>query len=559
METYSLLKTDYILAGSEEDVRSEICFTVANFFGFELKRRNQLGNETYSELIPPILVEEGAPFLHSGLCICARLLLMSSNDHTLTSLLGAKSNLLKSYESLCDWRFVFEVQFPKLIAELAANGGVLSNCNLLIKIDQDLKIPAAVFNGPGLAKKLEKQCKNINDNISDPKVFSNHNISKWFLCSRKFQSIVQSGFIPNIYCTGLTPTIIDILLFTYIAKLTQTSTDVSFENIPEIRRLTILMLLAFEDLLDRTTINTSLLKKKLRYDINLLSYDFFIPDTDVGYVKNPPQINQGRWLPRGLSKQDLIGMVMKAVENPSTDVHPNSDWMAHFNWSSLPEFADVSHFVPEKRTDRKREQILSIVSACLKISRPGFVIVDFCSGGGHVGLLLAHLLPDCQIILLDNKLESLEEAKKRIQMGGLGNIKMLHCSIEQFKGRFDVGVSLHACGPSTDIVLSMCYKQKASFAVCPCCYGNIRFAENFQYPRSGLFKRKDIKTEEFYLLTKGADNSTDVDQRNDCMNLVDFDRLQEAKELGYKYTVMTKLQPESCSPKNNLIMASYSE
>jgi hypothetical protein len=26
-------------------------------------------------------------------------------------------------------------------------------------------------------------------------------------------------------------------------------------------------------------------------------------------------------------------------------------------------------------------------------SRQGIIIVDFCSGGGHLGLLLAHLLP----------------------------------------------------------------------------------------------------------------------------------------------------------------------
>lgn len=38
-----------------------------------------------------------------------------------------------------------------------------------------------------------------------------------------------------------------------------------------------------------------------------------------------------------------------------------------------------------------------------------------------------------------------------------------------------------------------------------------------------------------------------------CMNLVDFDRAQVAREAGYAVT-LTSLQPLSCSPKNNLLI-----
>ena len=40
----------------------------------------------------------------------------------------------------------------------------------------------------------------------------------------------------------------------------------------------------------------------------------------------------------------------------------------------------------------------------------GDVVVDFCSGGGHLGILLAYLLPRCHVIMVDNKEESIRNA-----------------------------------------------------------------------------------------------------------------------------------------------------
>lgn len=42
------------------------------------------------------------------------------------------------------------------------------------------------------------------------------------------------------------------------------------------------------------------------------------------------------------------------------------------------------------------------------------VIVDFASGGGHLGIFLAYMFPDYTIKLIENKEESLEKAFKRI-------------------------------------------------------------------------------------------------------------------------------------------------
>lgn len=50
------------------------------------------------------------------------------------------------------------------------------------------------------------------------------------------------------------------------------------------------------------------------------------------------------------------------------------------------------------------------------------VIVDFCSGGGHLGILIAYLFPKCIVKLVENKEESLDMAIKRITELKLKNV-----------------------------------------------------------------------------------------------------------------------------------------
>ena len=44
--------------------------------------------------------------------------------------------------------------------------------------------------------------------------------------------------------------------------------------------------------------------------------------------------------------------------------------------------------------------------------------MDFCSGGGHLGILLAHLLPNAVVSLVENKDESLRRAMQRVEKLG---------------------------------------------------------------------------------------------------------------------------------------------
>ncbi|KAL8206890.1 UNVERIFIED_CONTAM: hypothetical protein K2H54_033765 [Gekko kuhli] len=115
------------------------------------------------------------------------------------------------------------------------------------------------------------------------------------------------------------------------------------------------------------------------------------------------------------------------------------------------------------RALRKQQQLNNLVALVRKLARPGDVIVDFCSGGGHVGIVLAHILPSCQ-------------------------------------------VALHACGVATDMVIERCTKVHAAFVICPCCYGFIQNTAKFTFPRSHQFKEV-LSYKEHMVLCRFADQT----------------------------------------------------
>ena len=79
------------------------------------------------------------------------------------------------------------------------------------------------------------------------------------------------------------------------------------------------------------------------------------------------------------------------------------------DWNSLPELVHpLGGQLPPDRLDRKCEQLENLALAVKSMARSGQVIVDFCSGGGHLGIVLAYLLPDVVVYLVENKQVCLE-------------------------------------------------------------------------------------------------------------------------------------------------------
>ncbi|XP_053885432.1 glutathione S-transferase C-terminal domain-containing protein [Malaclemys terrapin pileata] len=237
--------------------------------------------------------------------------------------------------------------------------------------------------------------------------------------------------------------------------------------------------------------------------------------------------------------------------------HPCPRWT--LDWNSLP--AAVSPGEGKMSSDRalrKQQQLNNLVSMVTKLSKPGDVVVDFCSGGGHVGIVLAHMLPSCQVVLIENKELSLVRAKDRSDELGLQNIWFVQANLDYFKGTFNIGVALHACGVATDMVIEHCIKAHAAFVICPCCYGFIQNTVKFTFPRSHRFKEV-LSYKEHMILCRFADQTAvqlPPERRligKHCMGLVDLDRAWAAEGCNYSVQVMS-MEPESCSPKNNMVV-----
>ncbi|XP_076004103.1 glutathione S-transferase C-terminal domain-containing protein [Genypterus blacodes] len=244
---------------------------------------------------------------------------------------------------------------------------------------------------------------------------------------------------------------------------------------------------------------------------------------------------------------------IEAVFSP----HPCPDWT--LPWDNLPAAINPTEGkMSDVRAVRKRQQLNNLIAMVMEIARPGYTIVDFCSGGGHVGIVLAHTLPDCQVILIENKEESLVRAKSRCDELGVANIGFIQANLDYFTGPFQVGVALHACGVATDMVLEHCVQAGAAFVISPCCYGFVQNTIKFTFPRSQKFC-ETLTYKEHMILCRFADQTAvqlPPERRHigkQCMGLVDLDRSWAAETHGYSVQVMT-MEPESCTPKNNMLV-----
>ncbi|KAG8040605.1 hypothetical protein G9C98_002601 [Cotesia typhae] len=258
-----------------------------------------------------------------------------------------------------------------------------------------------------------------------------------------------------------------------------------------------------------------------------------------------------RYKPRGrvYTRQDDIEKSLELVRKMGIDIKINSgdanddgvygiNEAINIDWEKIPyEATPEGGSLPQARLKRKFQQLENLCKPVIKFARPGDVIVDFCSGSGHLGILIAYLLPNCTIILLENKEESLNRSRDR--------------------GDFDIGTSLHACGVATDLVIQHCIRSKAIFVSCPCCYGSIQDCHHITYPRSNLFKN-NINLRDYLIVGHAADQTHDdknakTQQGYECMKIIDTDRKLQAQEFGYN-VYLFKLVPDTCTPKNHLLI-----
>lgn len=52
---------------------------------------------------------------------------------------------------------------------------------------------------------------------------------------------------------------------------------------------------------------------------------------------------------------------------------------------------------------------------------------------GHVGIVLAFLFPSCRIVIIENKEESLDRARRRVRQLKLNNTIIYQCNLQNYK------------------------------------------------------------------------------------------------------------------------------
>lgn len=297
----------------------------------------------------------------------------------------------------------------------------------------------------------------------------------------------------------------------------------------------------------------NLLGKQL---VKPLTFDDVIlpPPDDISIYKGDQKRNNATKL--SVTKEEDIEKALTAITEGMELPMTENELEPAFNWASIPDGANpTAGHLPSDRVTRKTQQLENLAGTVLNMAKIRDTIVDFFCGSGHLGLLLAYLLPQCTVLLLENKEQALDKARSRAYQLNLKNVFFYQCNLDFFEGKFDIGIGLHACGIASDLVLNKCFKAKAKFVISPCCYGSLYNTDRLSYPRSQKFR--DMPIEQYMCIGYAADQTHKEHhlavRGARCMSVIDSDRLHLAEEFGYRVT-LTYLKPLSCTPKNNLLI-----
>lgn len=494
----------------------------------------------------PAAVSSAGCLVHSGLCALLRGIIKtahSEHPHScLNQLLGHREVCLKACAEVSVWTRYCEVDLPAAV-ERSTNKQRESQST----------------DGDAIAPELRK----LENHLRQPPIVRNRGKRQREMRSRKQQQHedLQQSFpvnghkvgLEHIYAEGIDFTVTDLVLFPCVNYLLGQHADQSWVQ----RQLT-KTLQWYQRIRSKPCIQDVVSCSGLRIlDINPGDENmaWCLPELtdDVSALSIRDQI-------KDKVKIDTAEVEAILTRVPAVTVSGLPCKDVKLPWQQFPPAVHPSNGdLPEKRLQRKCEQLESMAQAVCMIARPGDVIVDFCSGGGHLGILLAYLLPKCKVILVENKEESISRAVTRIESLQQDNMLLYQCNLDYFHGHFDIGVTLHACGTATDLVLQRCLDKGASFVVCPCCYGGIQCSHTMAYPRSGAFMQAGLTSEDYLMLGHAADqtefNIRHAQQGQTCMVAIDSDRLLCAREHGYDI-LLSSLEPPSCSPKNRLLLGS---
>lgn len=497
--------------------------------------------ESLWDLHLPVYNKDGDTFI-AGMCAVCREILLKHGSENSRKLLGFKESCLLATTEASMWTRFCEVNIVSGLSNVIK--AIEGQCDLVelpvecVRFENHMAEPVRMHN----IYKLAREKANVE---SKKKVTIESCIPKDKLA------------IDHTFSEGVQFTIADLILY------------------PCIR---LIFMGCGITILDDFPLTKNWLNKVDTYDpkcLQILNESCLLPANKIkNYLEIPKceatslyKSDPKRYKPRNRIFTDQKGVdaalnKLQSLNIPFTSI---SEWTYDnftINWQNIEPSHAKSSALPEKRLARKRQQLENLANAVVTLAKPGDRIVDFCSGTGHLGILLALKLPQCTVILLENKSISLQRAKCRTAELQLKNVIFYQSNIDYFEGKFDIGCSLHACGTGTDIVLAQCQRAKANFVCCPCCYGSLQPMPHIKYPLSKEF-RSVLSENEYMYIAHTADqahalgtlNCSEEHTRQGqlCMDIVDTDRKLKAESAGYN-VILTRLKPEDCTPKNRLLV-----
>lgn len=510
--------------------------------------------------------------LMTGLCAVARHIcryrssVRSLEEHE-EGLLGFRKSCLQAPNEVSIWTKFCEVDIIKTVRSILNVDKLEEVPKNLIRFENHLKKPVKIHNVYKIARDLKKErlkneiSKPLHEMNTEKKPIKENNEKsrpvkprKWKSNTRKQIQIdsatkIEDLEVSHYFAEGPFLTLADVLLLPSYHILMHSMGETNFlsylsytnmwlSNLQQVTQIQNL-----KPLLEGIEINALKIE-----NLNLPVMD------DVSLYKCDPKRHNPK--KRLFTKEEDIENALSALMDGMELSMSTNKFDFRINWNEIPDGANPNAgHLPDARMLRKSQQLENLASAVQNIAKEGDLIVDFCSGSGHLGILLAHLLPKCTVILLENKEQSLLRARTRVHAMDLKNVLFFQCNLDFFIGKFDIGIALHACGVASDLVLDKCLNVNAKFVLCPCCYGSVHTTDRLVYPRSKIFS--GVSIDQYLCIGHAADQTHEEHpltvRGSKCMAVIDSDRGRLAEEYGYKVT-LSRLKPLTCTPKNNLLI-----
>jgi len=465
----------------------------------------------------PVFTTDDATSCVAGLCAVLRQVIKHSGAEW-RHLLGFREGCLFACAEVSLWTKFCEIDVVEVVKNILSSKHISDEVKIpenLARFEEHLNQPVRMHNVDKLRKEINGDCVKHN------------------------------------FAEGYSISLADLMIVPCVRVVLQALSSLDLaEMLPSVSRWYLLVIRQ-----DHVTEALSIIKE-IPSLVNDQSIKYVVPEVPKhSLYKSDPK----RYRPKSkqFTRQDEVEAALRIVDDLDLPVNYDTAPFGHeitLDCHSIPQ--GIQPDVPKDRLTRKLHQLANLTKAVIKVAKDGDRIVDFCCGSGHLGIMVAYCLPRCQLVLLDNKEESLARAKVRVRRLGLTNVTTVQCNLDYFKGSFQIGISLHACGVASDLVIHSCLQRNAAFVVCPCCYGSLQKNHVVSYPRSSVLAPLSHR---YYLVLGHCADQTHQQlydksaQGERCMAIVDYDRCQLARQHGYTVS-LAKLLPPSCSPKNNLLV-----